>query len=887
MFPSNFDVDSRKRKLDYSRKKIYHDQKLTTKTNIFKNSNVTKTSKVSEWQRATEGFSGFTECDDSRPTKRRSLPARQPQKYRICMPCDSESEAELEVENTIKWSSSEDDLSPVSDKEENSRVIKKESKCQTTEKKKIKETDMPQQSKIDFENSDNESEAEGSLKFSCKISAQNEADLIEDADSRSSFTLSGSNTKSDKNSDIQDSIESIEIPTSTEASATSISPSQKTKVKASEWLKSLDMKTPTKQSPSPKVLLKEDSAKKKKKFTRNGLADQLYKLQIRERSAVRVWNHQTVTEEKVSSKSVVVKVLDYEMLYSLQLAKCQELIKTEGNSIGEEKEFYVLFTSEMAEEMKISIGTIVRICPPWQKLLLQSMDRSVLLCTNFIRVEGSVDVMQQNTESAKITMEWTCPCVTGLVKDYKQCPAYQFPCLPGIMLQCKDNRDNKSTHISGLQDHEQSLYMIQATQASTGTPTVSDSILESIDKSSKQTGVCFSAVVHRVLCKTVPNSSTKRYSLLVEDGHGIMCEIQMPDNSEHLYGEVIHNGEGSSYIFTGLKVLTRTTRDRDPALFSMIDSVWSGMTAIAVSEESEIASGSSISQRLPPGFCYSMVEHDDTDLKISEQAAVVTAFKTIQLVTLDDLKKNKGEICRFTMKVKLLAKLSNSDLSSSTSVDFRYLLYITDDSLDHTDYRIIKVKDTCHIQQPIGGTVVTKDVLYTNGNLICDCYSQILPNSYLPKLGFELSTEDMIHPFSPPDLDKDSKLYDLCTVKGIINEIDESSAYSWDVCDQCGLDKLAEKANTKELVCLGCKRVVKHPVTKMKMEIYASVTNFKSHRIKIDLLEDTIQLLLPEDENDDEGYDISSVLNSDVGPVTCVVMKMNNNDIFLKEIRKS
>ncbi|VDI02433.1 Hypothetical predicted protein [Mytilus galloprovincialis] len=99
MFPSNFDVDSRKRKLDYSRKKIYHDQKLTTKTNIFKNSNVTKTSKVSEWQRATEGFSGFTECDNSRPTKRRSLPARQPQKYRICMPCDSESEAELEDGN--------------------------------------------------------------------------------------------------------------------------------------------------------------------------------------------------------------------------------------------------------------------------------------------------------------------------------------------------------------------------------------------------------------------------------------------------------------------------------------------------------------------------------------------------------------------------------------------------------------------------------------------------------------------------------------------------------------------------------------------------------------------------------------------------------------------
>ena len=34
-------------------------------------------------------------------------------------------------------------------------------------------------------------------------------------------------------------------------------------------------------------------------------------------------------------------------------------------------------------------------------------------------------------------------------------------------------------------------------------------------------------------------------------------------------------------------------------------------------------------------------------------------------------------------------------------------------------------------------------------------------------------------------------------IVGIISEIDENSAYSWEVCDKCGRDRLAEKPNTK------------------------------------------------------------------------------------------
>lgn len=35
---------------------------------------------------------------------------------------------------------------------------------------------------------------------------------------------------------------------------------------------------------------------------------------------------------------------------------------------------------------------------------------------------------------------------------------------------------------------------------------------------------------------------------------------------------------------------------------------------------------------------------------------------------------------------------------------------------------------------------------------------------------------------------------------GIITEVDESKAYSWEVCDKCGSDKLSYRGNTKLVI---------------------------------------------------------------------------------------
>ena len=60
-------------------------------------------------------------------------------------------------------------------------------------------------------------------------------------------------------------------------------------------------------------------------------------------------------------------------------------------------------------------------------------------------------------------------------------------------------------------DHEQSLYLIQATQSSGTINTVHDSILDSIEKSSSQTGICFKALIHRVLHNIDTREKVDRY----------------------------------------------------------------------------------------------------------------------------------------------------------------------------------------------------------------------------------------------------------------------------------------------------------------------------------------------------------------------------------------
>lgn len=46
----------------------------------------------------------------------------------------------------------------------------------------------------------------------------------------------------------------------------------------------------------------------------------------------------------------------------------------------------------------------------------------------------------------------------------------------------------------------------------------------------------------------------------------------------------------------------------------------------------------------------------------------------------------------------------------------------------------------------------------------------------------------------------------------------------------------------------------------------------------------TIESLLPADEEDEEGYELSSVLNKPLGPIQCIVTAVQDKQVSLQQI---
>ncbi|XP_071487538.1 uncharacterized protein [Diadema antillarum] len=63
------------------------------------------------------------------------------------------------------------------------------------------------------------------------------------------------------------------------------------------------------------------------------------------------------------------------------------------------------------------------------------------------------------------------------------------------------------------------------------------------------------------------------WSLLLQDGEGVVCELQLSNQMSQTstWQPIIQSGEGCSYIFTRLRLTQRLTRARAQGLFSMVD----------------------------------------------------------------------------------------------------------------------------------------------------------------------------------------------------------------------------------------------------------------------------------------------------------------------------
>ncbi|XP_072014256.1 DNA repair-scaffolding protein-like [Amphiura filiformis] len=328
-----------------------------------------------------------------------------------------------------------------------------------------------------------------------------------------------------------------------------------------------------------------DSARKKKKFVKSGLAERLQKLINREKSSIAFWNHQLADMKKQpqdSTSTMVVEVLSMEHIQGMYVTKCTQLPSDQrspddGISTGGiQQQLFVLFSHNTGQNLKIAVGLPIRIYPPWQKLTIPNYSEPVILSTYFCQSLGCDDDAAQDEDDDTTSGRASTSAATfsPLKKPFQPLKLFE-----GIY-----SKPSSHTTPSGS-------LLESVTSMSDVKKVVSDSILDCIAESGAYTssGMCVRARVQRVYCKRIkshPLGLSRQHSIpsadhsvqwimLLQDSHGVFCELQLPVDTatRPKWREHIQRGEGKVLTFSGVKVVHRTNRSRSPGLFSLIDSV--------------------------------------------------------------------------------------------------------------------------------------------------------------------------------------------------------------------------------------------------------------------------------------------------------------------------
>lgn len=810
------------------------------------------------------------------------------------------------IEEIISWTSSEEENEDTRSHQRTTSKFKKV-KVSSTEKRasvRSKQSSHPQEEEVTVVSDSDDSNSSVDchrLKRSEPVGESIEFD-IECEDSRSSVLTQ----PSEPPNDTQVTCTSPCISQATSASTSqSHSPDQGGKVKASQWVKMLDLKTPTKNSQDVTFPELEDSAKKKKKYKRGGLADQLSSLRGRERSHSSMVRHQQSTTPRTpqpdtGSKSLSLRILHLEPLFSLKLARC---IHVEGESPAEQLALFL-------NDQSLQEGDSVQVFAPWQQIRLKHTSELVLLCSNYC-IQPPMDRTETETscrlsdavsrdchDIAKVIRGvWKCPCVSGLVYSPDTCPAHLNPGIPGLF-SSKTEKDSEEGD-----DQLSALATIPATQsASVRTRLTKSSILEWVDCHDPSTRL--QGRVLRVFCFNTKGSvSEKQYSLLIEDSHGTMCQIFCPEDADTRFPSVLQRGEGLIHVFGGIIVQCRATRDREPALFSVIDRLWSNKclsntASIPNTEEStadseESYSTSQFQRTSAPAFCYVMKEaagEEGMVIKPTESDCPVVTERITRLTHLSGEDQERVSVCCAVILSLNMSEVKDSLPRSDVRRSHRSVLYLRDPT--NPKYVIMTTTEGfClpELNEMRNKTWMFRDVAYHLGKMTCDRYSCVIPQNTESITSCDLDLSPVTAELS---------VLDLCSVSGTVCGVDENSAYSWEVCDQCKQENLAQDSSSQQLVCLSCKEVVRKPQTRMKLVVFLSGTSScnstpsghvthplpPESKVSVELLQSSIEELLPNTSQTQEGYDMACVLGQKLGPLTCVVLKCKPSEVVLKEV---
>ncbi|MCI4374312.1 hypothetical protein PGIGA_G00004850 [Pangasianodon gigas] len=642
-------------------------------------------------------------------------------------------------------------------------------------------------------------------------------------------------------------------------------PAEQRQRSISEWVRSAQalLQTPPKQTDKP-AKTPEDSGKKKRKFESQGFAERLNRLQCRQRSAISFWRHQLVSGNTTGTEErpgvLVLHVQNVWDVSGMQAALCQRH--------PERETCVALFSKETATQLAPSAGDTIHVYPPWQSLTVDGEHHPIILNTHF-----SQKVLGATKQDNRVT----CSKVLCLKEKTKPYPLTR--CLwkrEENFKSCQASIPNKQTRGDAGSAFESLLEALEACGTSGSVCGPVEVVVQRIYFYSVAQFPHTSLLRHRTLSKCLSGTAQQQHvgrcCLLVQDVYGMFSEVEMQyASSEEELKDFTEQLQGKVCLLQGLKVIQRLTRERCAQLFSLIDSLWPPAVPLRVPGEGSCSQTVKVAA---PSFCYRLAGQRDCVLPKCESPL----YRPPLIQTLREILQDETVSRRCSFKGTLVYKRgqdkeekdlllfvtdsSLQDEQNSGSISRTLPVYVSSMFLLQTSVR----QAITALSPQFRPRLIFRDAVIEQGKIIISGQSVV-------QLDSEPSQHENISPPQSVLLDQlspESPPCSLCTVTGVVMDIDENSAFSWPACSQCGGDSLEALEDKPDVFsCVAC-GVVDKPSRKMQLEVFLSCPSSSHWTVKVKLQQNSIMSLL-NSTGHAEGYEVEAVLGKTVGPLNAFI----------------
>ncbi|XP_026983964.1 DNA repair-scaffolding protein isoform X5 [Sagmatias obliquidens] len=586
--------------------------------------------------------------------------------------------------------------------------------------------------------------------------------------------------------------------------------------------------TPQKETKLPKT--PENSAKKKK-LLRGGLAERLNGLQNRERSAVSLWRHQYLSYQRtlsgIKSGILTVKILELHEECTIQVAMCEQLSGLQADSSSQGGApgtgLRVLFAKETARCLRGLPQDIIRIYPPWQKLIIPNGSCPVILNTYFCQKV----VAKEDSKTTHEVHSWDTPL-----------PRRSIILAQMFRFKSLTNNSPENQVMCGGHTTVGTDWTLRHEQAELGFPArapLRDSLLDAVESQGVATwsGAGVRVVVQRVYslrCRCQQADGTDppgvRVCLLVQDALGLFSEV-------HSEGAVLKDREleGKSCRLAGMKVLQKVTRGRMTELFSLIDTMWPPVAPLkapghgpAFEEKTHLP---------PPSFCYVLTAHPNLgQIDAIEEDSISKLYQPPIPHFLREILQTDGPCTRCSFYARVIYQ--RPQVNSSLLEPRELWLVVTDVTLQTQDEGSglpktmpVRVAPSCVLGQEVRDALSEatsksfffRDALRDQGQLVCVARTVLLLPK--PQLGVASGAWELTSPVSLDELDSVTRVNSICSVQGAVVAVDESTACSWPACDLCGGERLERRPEDRgAFSCGDCSRVVTSPLLRRHLQVF-------------------------------------------------------------------